>query len=65
MQRLVLLITPVIILVGSILFGLSDSASSIEYTSILNDETTNSQTEARNSSASATIMITMYTVADE
>ena len=60
-KRAFFLIILAIILVGAVLFGLSDSAISIADTSIPDNEMTTRQAEASNSSASATITITMYT----
>jgi len=60
-QRLVTVIVLVVLLVVSVLFGLSDRDISVADTSILNEEVTTRQIQATNSSASATIMITMYT----
>ena len=60
MKRLILLIALVVMLPVLVVSDTSLTASSIP-----DNEITASQTEASNSSASATITITMYTVADE
>ena len=65
MKRPFFVVTLVIILAGLILFGLSDTVISITDTSVLGKEATSSISKASNSSASATITITMYTVTDE
>jgi len=64
-KRAFLLASLTITLVGAVLFGLSDTAISIADTSIPDKEITASQIQATNSSASATITITMYAVGDE
>ena len=64
-KRLVISVTLTVILLGLILFGLSDTAISIVDTSTPDDEVAGSVSKARNSSASATIVITMYTVPNE
>jgi len=51
-----------IILAGLVLFGLSDNSISIADTGVPNGEATSSVSKASNSSAGATITITMYTV---
>jgi len=53
-----------LLLTGLILLGLSDTNIAVADTSVFDIETTIRQTEASNSSASASITITMYTVAD-
>ena len=65
MKRLVTVVTPAILLVGSVLLGLSDTVISIADTSIPNNEITTSQTQASNSTASATITITMTGILNE
>ena len=65
MKRPVFLITFAILLLVSILLGLNDTGISVADTGIPDTEITTSQTEAGNSSASATITITMYAVRDE
>ena len=68
MKRLVLLIALVMlvmILAGSSASAVSDTNASLTVNNIPNNEITTSQTEASNSSGSATITITMYTMADE
>ena len=64
MKKLLLVILA-ILLAGLTLFGLSDTAISIADTGVPNNETTSSISKASNSSASATITITMYTGDDE
>jgi hypothetical protein len=54
-----------ILLAGLILFELSDTSISFADTSAPNNEATSSISKASNSSASATIMITMYTLPSE
>ena len=68
MKRLILLIALVVlvgILAGSSASAVSDTDASLADSNIANDEITTSQTEASNSSASASITITMYAVADD
>ena len=65
MKRLVISVTLTVILLGLILFELSDTGISVADTSIIDNGITSSMSEASNSSASATITITMYAVADE
>ena len=65
MKRLILVIALVVILVGLPVLVVSDTGASLTDGSIPDNEITTSQTEANNSSASATITITMYAVADE
>lgn len=60
MERLILLIALVVILPVLLVLDTSPADSNIP-----DKEVTASQTEASNSTASATITITMYTVADE
>jgi len=64
-KRLVTIVAPAILLIGLVLLGLSDTSISIADTSIPENNGTSSVTKASNSSASATITITMYAVADE
>jgi hypothetical protein len=59
MKRLTVLLTLAILLAGLILFGLSDTAISIADTTLPNNEAACSGSQANNSSASATITITM------
>ena len=54
-----------ILLIGLVLLGISDTRISIAQTAIPDNEVTSSVSKASNSSASATITITMYTVADD
>jgi len=60
-KRLVIVVTLAILLVGLVLFSLSDIGISVADTSIPNNEVASSVTNRGNSSASATITITMYT----
>jgi len=64
-KRLTVLVIPAILLAGMILFGLSDTAISVADTSTSNSEVRGGMSKAGNSSASATITITMYTGDDE
>ena len=64
MKRLVTVVTLVILLVVSVLLGLSDTDISVADTSIPNNEVAGSVSRSSNSSASATIVITMYTLPD-
>ena len=57
MKRLVIVVTLAILLVGSVLLGTSDTRISIAATSIPGNEVASS--EANNTSATATITITM------
>ena len=63
MKRLVTVVTLAFLLVGSVLLGLSDTGISIADTTVPNDDV--ASTEANNASATATITITMYAVADD
>lgn len=65
MKRLLAVITLVILLVGLVLLGLSDTDIALADNNVYDIETTVRQPESSNSSASATITITMTTVADE
>lgn len=68
MKRLIFLVALVVlvmILAGSSASVVSDSDASLGDSNILDNEITTSQTKASNSSASATITITMYGVASE
>ncbi len=65
MKRSVFLITFAILLLVSVLLGLSDTDISAADASIPDNEVNSSISKANNSSASATITITMYTVASE
>ena len=60
-----LLITLAIILVGLVLLGLSDTDISVADSNIPNNEVASSVSKVSNSSASATIRITMYTMPNE
>ena len=64
-KRLISLIILVVILASLPVLVVSDTGASPTDSSIPDKEITNSQAEASNSSASGTIMITMYAVADE
>jgi hypothetical protein len=64
-NRLAILVILAVILIGSTVFGVSDINVSLANTGIPNNEPTSSVGEANNSSASATIMITMYTLPDD
>jgi len=64
-QRFFFLTILAIILAGLILFSLSDAAISIADTATPNNEVTSGVSKANDSSASATITITMYAVADD
>ena len=64
-KRAFFLIIVAIILVGAVLFGLSDTAISIADSGVPDNEAASSISKASNSSASATITITMFTVVDE
>jgi len=64
-KRLVTIVAPVILIVGLVLLGLSDTHIAIADTSIPDNEVTTSVSKASNSSASATIMITMYALPHE
>ena len=65
MKRLVTVVTLVILIVGLVLSGLSDTRIAIADTSVPNDEVVSSVSKARNSSASATIMIAWTIASDE
>ena len=65
MKRLTVLVIVAILLTGLVLLGLSDTSISVADTSVPNNETTSAISQASNSSASATIKITMTTVPDE
>ena len=59
------MIAPVVVLAGLSASAASDTGASLRDSNIPNNEITTSQTEASNSSASATITITMSAVGDE
>ena len=65
MKRVVASVAIAVLLIGLVLLGISDTRIAIADTVFPDSEITTSQTEASNSSASATITITMYAVADE
>jgi hypothetical protein len=63
-RRLIFLVTLgvlVVILAGSSVSAVSDSDGSATHSDIYNNEIITNQTEGSNSSASATMTITMYT----
>jgi len=62
MKRLIPFITLVVILAGLPVLVVSDTGASLNNNNIPDNEITTYQAEASNSSASATITITMYTV---
>ena len=64
-KRLVIVVAVAILIVGLALSGLSDTRIAIADTSMLDNEVVSSVSKASNSSATATITITMYAVADE
>lgn len=64
MKRLAVLVAVVALLAAPLISGLSDITALVANTSIPDNEITSSQSEANNSSASATITITMYAVAE-
>jgi hypothetical protein len=59
-KRLVTVVTPVILLVGSVLLGLDGMDISVADPSVPDNEVTSR--EVNNASATATITITMYAV---
>ena len=65
MKRLVLFIALIVILTGLSASAASDDGVSITDSNILDNEITTRQALSSNSSASATITITMYTGDDE
>ena len=65
MKRLVTIVILALLLAGLVLLGLSDTHIAVADTNVYYIETTIGQNEASNSSASATITITMYTGDDE
>ena len=65
MKRLIILIALIMILAGLSASAASDIGAPLTDSNIPDNEVTTSQTEASNSSASARITITMYTVAGE
>jgi len=64
-KRLSFLAILVILLTGLILFTQSDTAISVASTGTQDDEVTSVTNKAGNSSASATITITMYAMGNE
>ena len=65
MKGLVTVVTLAILLVGSVLFGLSDTNIAIADTSIPDNEVASSISKAGNSSATATITITVTGVLNQ
>lgn len=65
MKKLVTVATPAILLVGLVILGIRDTHTVIADTSVPNDEVASNIDRANDSSASATITITMYTADDE
>jgi hypothetical protein len=64
-KRLSFVVILAILLTGLILFRLSDTTISVANTGAQNNEVISTMSEASNSSATATITITMYAVTDE
>ena len=65
MQKSLVLETLLLIPVGLLVSGLSDALISVADPGVPNSEATSSISKSGNSSASATITITMYGVTDE
>ena len=65
MKRLVTVAILAVLLMALILIGFSDKAVSVADTSVPNNDAIGSVSKADNSSASATITITMTGVSDE
>lgn len=65
MKRLFFVVILAIIIIGLPLLGLSDTVISVADTANSSNEVAGSVSKASNSSASATITITMYAVANE
>lgn len=65
MKKLFVVVILALLLAGLVLFGLSDTAISVADTSIPDNEGVGSISKTGNSSASTTITITMYAVADK
>ena len=65
MKRLVTVVILEILLIWLVLLGISDTRISIADTGVSDNEIAGSVSKASNSSASATITITMYAVADD
>ena len=63
MKMMFTVVTLAILLIGLVLLGIGDTRFAIADTSVPNDEVTSS--EANNTSATATITIRMYAMADE
>ena len=64
MKRLTFLVTLAAILIGLSVFGVSDTDASVADTSVPHNEVASTGAEAGNSS-SASIVITMYAMADK
>lgn len=65
MKKLVIVVTPAILLTGLVLSGLNDAKIAVADASTLDNEATSSVSRVGNSSTGATITITTYAVADE
>jgi len=65
MRRSFVLVALAILLAGLILFCLSDTSISVADTGIADSKVVSSISKASNSSASATITITIYTLPDD
>ena len=65
MKRLVIVVAITILIAGLALSGLNDTRIAVADTSIPDNEVASSVSKASNSSTSATITITMYTVVNE
>ena len=65
MKRVVASVAIAVLLIGLVLLGISDTRIAIADTGMPDNEVVSSVSKASNSSASATITITMYTVADK
>lgn len=59
MKRVIVLVTLLVLLAGLLLSGIGDTSVSIADTDIPGNKVTSSATEGNNSSASATITVTM------
>ena len=65
MKRLTVMLTTAILLAGLVLLGLSDTVISLPDTSLSPNEVTSNVSQVSNSSATATIKITMYTLPND
>jgi hypothetical protein len=65
MKRLTVLLTLAILVAGLVLLGLSDTVISLPDTSLSPNEVTSNVSKVSNSSATATITITMYTLPND